>query len=848
MEATMVTLVLLAEGRKRKVPFPRNAGFEELKSLLAREFAPKTIVEFSYMSDGDVFASAATPNAAPSPTSTQSPPPNEPPLSAHADTPNEPSLHSQSPPPDVDGAAVIPLDEPPPADRRSERATQPAHNAPADEVDEGAVPPEPLPPPLATQPAPNEPLNAPADDVGDGAVHLESLPTQQPLNAPADDVDGAVALELIPPLAMCTLRLEAVGLPPRMVEIAPDEAEAMRLEEFMGLLAVDPMWIPTKPTQLIHTPTRLPSHIPGAGLVDSPESLHAVLRASLTQPVVLQVPLQPTKAERLKLKRQQKRKGKQQQEGQQPQEADGLEEAAAVADASVEASPTAPTPAGQTASSPLDDQIALLAARLGASPTDLLAHPDTTQAVLTDIACLASGDPTKMLPLLGRALVDPLVRLLAARSDLPTSSPALAETLFSTIATLSVTPENRAAYGRAAFGRAGATYWLVKMLAASPDLPRTHPEQAVKLYRAIATLAVDPQNQTMFLRDGIVAPFVRMLVDHPDLPVRCPAVAEWYFMALTRLTSDPEGQNAFWGAEIVPPLFRVLRDSFDLVATSPNVAQWLFHAIANLAMANEHRAAFVPAGVVTPLIRLLDAHPDMPQTHLDPARRIFLALANLADHSENLVPFARAGAVPALAKLLAANPNLLVAHSGIAQLAFDTISVLAIDPANRSAFGRAGVVLLLSRMLVQSDLTTPHPIVLEQFLAAIANLAADPENKQAFGRAGVSAPLVGLLGYSLPPAISRHLLRAISNLLIESADNYCFFVRDGIIPALLRLLPTLTTPDPVVAEQFTRVVIMLLWDPENRVPLTSVRPYLQRFRELFGVASELVEVALAMFD
>ncbi|KAJ4457463.1 hypothetical protein PAPYR_7052 [Paratrimastix pyriformis] len=52
METRRLLLEVEVEGRIRSVSFPRNAGFEAIKSVLAREFAPKSLVGVSYLSDG----------------------------------------------------------------------------------------------------------------------------------------------------------------------------------------------------------------------------------------------------------------------------------------------------------------------------------------------------------------------------------------------------------------------------------------------------------------------------------------------------------------------------------------------------------------------------------------------------------------------------------------------------------------------------------------------------------------------------------------------------------------------------------------------------------------------------
>ncbi|KAJ4457997.1 hypothetical protein PAPYR_6395 [Paratrimastix pyriformis] len=56
MATQKVVLILTCEGKtKRKVLFPKDAGFEAFKTLIARQFAPESVDEISYVYEGETF-------------------------------------------------------------------------------------------------------------------------------------------------------------------------------------------------------------------------------------------------------------------------------------------------------------------------------------------------------------------------------------------------------------------------------------------------------------------------------------------------------------------------------------------------------------------------------------------------------------------------------------------------------------------------------------------------------------------------------------------------------------------------------------------------------------------------
>ncbi|KAJ4459496.1 hypothetical protein PAPYR_4551 [Paratrimastix pyriformis] len=661
-------LVLTVEGaRKRRVPFPRNAGFEALKSLIAREFAPKSLVEISYQSDGDVFAIAADESL----------------KDYLQENPLPPLCITLSSV--VTQAAVTPnltitsaMEISAPASLPQARAMETAGAA----APESSLQPQPLPGTDNARQAPNE---------------------QQPPAPP---------LEPRPPLAMCTLRLEAIGLPPRTVEIAPDWVEAMRLEEFMGLLTVEFEGRPVAGAPAIGAS---PETI--TGLVDSAESLHVLLRASLAQPVVLQVPLQPlppTAAEAERKKKIKKPK---------PRMVDAGQPVVV---------PTAPRPEEDR-----NGKIRALAAGLAVPVDSLLANLSATTRLLYEAYCLMRGDE-KAASLLGRAgAVTSLARLLrAVPSDLPTTNPGMAQALFAALVYLSDVLAT-------SLRRAGVVAPLVGLIA-HPTLPTANHDAVSLLFEVLRHSVANPENCAAFARAGVVAPLVRLLTVLPGLPAIDPDAAEELFKAISFLAFYPRICASFGRAGrrdahrpspaahrkplsslvragVVAPLVGLLTAHPGLTTASPAVAEMLLLSIHNLLA--DHRTSFISVGVVAPLVGLLTAHLDLPTTNPALAQKLLCAIANIAADPEHRASLGRAGTVAPLVGMLNSNPDLA---TGVAGPLFSAIASLSADPATMKAFVSAGVVAPLVRLLTHLPITSPR--VADELLRLLRALSVDPQS------------------------------------------------------------------------------------------------------------------------
>ncbi|KAJ4459445.1 hypothetical protein PAPYR_4491 [Paratrimastix pyriformis] len=559
-----VLLVLLVEGaRNRRVLFHKNVGFEALKSMLAREFAPESVVEITYsLSDGNVFAIAA------------------------------------------------------------------------DDSLEAYWQENPLPPLKIT-------LTSVAASRHRQQAHRRRQPgqqQQQPLE-PSQHPNPIRGAEPLPPLAMCTLRLEAIGLPPRTVEIAPDRVEAMRLEEFMGLLAAQFEGRPVAGAPAIGS---APEAV--TGLVDSAESLHSVLRASLAQPVVLQVPLRPlpptaAKAERKKLKRQ-KQKEQQKEQKKQPPLPRRINRPLLLI--------TGEAAAPGLREDPVDGEtggIETAADSSGGSdvPAD---DPSRVSWLLFETVRLVQDEKSVTPPERARLVASVAKLLTTVRTDLPTSNPSLAELLFVVVGRLAVDPESRAA-----FGRAGVVGPLVSMLT---GLPTSNPASAEWLFGDIANLAIDSENRTSFGQAGVVGPLVKFLVAHPNLPTTHPAVAEKLLGAIRTISMEAENRAAFGRAGVIGPLVGLLNAHPDLPATNPAVAEVLLDTIARLSEDPANVASFCRAGVVAPLVRLLSRLPTASPGVTNQLLRVVIRLS--AD--PNLCS-CLAAACPQLERFPGANPELV---------------------------------------------------------------------------------------------------------------------------------------------------------------------------------------------
>ncbi|KAJ4459453.1 hypothetical protein PAPYR_4499 [Paratrimastix pyriformis] len=843
-----VTLVLDVEGaKKRRVPFVKNAGFEALKLMIGREYATKSIVEIGYLSDGDLFAIAGD-DSLEGYLQENPLPPLKITLSSMPMTAAPPTISTLTP--TGPSTAVTGISAPPPQAQsnlptettRAEAAIGPAtaaaHSAPA-----------------APTPAPPIP----------GADDMVKPTAKKPPSTPP--------LEPLPPLAMCTLRLEAAGMPPQTVEIDPEEAEDMGLLDFMKLMAVR-----FEGRIVTGAPAIGASSGDVTGLVDSAKTVRAVMRASRVHPVVLLVPLLPLrpqppqpsqpsqpsqpppadKAERKKLKKKQKPKEQRRTAESQPAEGAAAPPGRGQASAPPRGGP--PDPA----------RLKALVSRLSAPVDTLLADPNATTAFLYEIGHLIREDE-KTAALLGQAgIVAPLVKLLDVRTNLP---PEVAGLVLVAIACLSMDPGNRTA-----FGRAGVAATLVGLL--GTGLPATGPPRLAEvLLRTVAILADhDPQNKASLERAGIAPSLVGLLSAHPDLLTATPGVAEQLFMAIGNIADDPKHGAAFGRAGVAAPLARMLIANPNLPTTCPGAAEQFLGALANLSMVPEIRTAFERAGVAAPLVRLLSGNPSagisekllltIANLSADQANKtalwrarvvaplvglltsrpnglVFDAMANLSVDPEIGAAFGRAGVAAPLVRLLNAFPDLPFTAPAVAEELLATVANLSTDAENRTSLGRAGAVTPLIRLLTHGELFTTQPGVAERLLLSIANLSGDSENSIAFGRAGVAAPLVGLLAHPNLPALSEHLFRAIANLSAEP-KNLPAFVSAGVVGPLVRLLPHMPIANTVVAEQLLRVIFMLSNDPGCRAAFGNVRPVLQRLL-IRGVDPDLVSAVMDLF-
>ncbi|KAJ4455084.1 hypothetical protein PAPYR_10027 [Paratrimastix pyriformis] len=459
----------------------------------------------------------------------------------------------------------------------------------------------------------------------------------------------------------------------------------------------------------------------------------------------------------------------------------------------------------------------------------LLQCPEVTSrpAVLVDLlrALNTMCDPkhegsAKPRAALGKAgVAAPLVGLLTAHPDLPTTNPALAEQLLRAISLLAVDDENEAS-----FGRAGVATPLVRLLTAHPDLPATNPALAERLLRAIINLTVNKDNKTSFGRAGVAAPLVGLLTAHPNLPATSPAMAEQLLRAIRSLAVDDENEASFGRAGVATPLVGLLTSHPNLPATNPALAEELLRALANLTVNKDNKTSFGRAGVATPLVGLLTAHPNLPTTSPAVAEQLLRSIANLSVDDENKALFGRAGVVDPLVGLLTAHPNLPTTSPAVVQPVLWAISNLSCNDQNQPLFGRAGVATPLVRLLKDHpNLPATNPALAEQLLRAISNLSADNSNEASFGRAGVATPLVGLLTahpnlLATSPALAQQLLRALVNLTVNK-DNKTSFGRAGVAAPLVGLLtahPNLPTTSPAVAEQLLRSIANLSVDDENK--------------------------------
>ncbi|KAJ4454443.1 hypothetical protein PAPYR_10862 [Paratrimastix pyriformis] len=619
---------------------------------------------------------------------------------------------------------------------------------------------------------------------------------------------------------MCALRLEAIGLPPRTVEIPPGQVDSMQLEDFMGLLA---------------------AQFEGRSVAGAP-----AIGASAG--AVTGTPASPAtttaKSQRNKLKKQQKKQKLQHRKAAaqvvdamaarlavpvdrllaehvstaalledmvnllQDDEAAGalLGRAGVVAPLVrlLAAAPANLTTTRPALAAPLLTAIALLSledgnmtclARAGvadplvrlltAAPTDLpYDNFDVARALVGTVALLA-GDPKIRASLGNAGVAAPLVRLLVANPDLATTNCDVAEELFRAFSHLAQ-PTNRVSFDAAIAAP------LVRLLVAHPDLPTTQPEVAEMLLGAISNLALDPGLSGPFGRAGVAAPMVKLLNTHPDLPASNPALAEALLRAICNLSRNTELSTPLGLAGVVPPLVRLLAVHPHFLTTSPEVAEVVLGSIANLAI--ENGASFGQAGVAAPLVRILTAVPsDLPTAMPNVAEVLLGAIINLVEEvPENTVAFGRAGVVAPLVGLLNTRPEL---PDRVAAKLLILISCLADDPEIRKAFGRAGVADPLVRMLsAHPDLPIARPAVAEGLFRASASLADDPENSASFGRAGIAAPL---------------LLDVIAHLSFLDSESKVAFGRAGVAAPLVRLLtthPDLPTTNPDAAWMVLRAI------------------------------------------
>ncbi|KAJ4456505.1 hypothetical protein PAPYR_8244 [Paratrimastix pyriformis] len=678
-----VMLVLSVEGAKnRRVPFFRNSGFESLKSMLAREYAPDSIAEISYsLTNGDVFAIAGDDSlegyleeiplphlkvslaaAPPLPAAaalTAAPP------TAHSDLPTvaETLLLGEITNLRVGAETTNGIAEQPPEPQQlPARAT-------ATETQTAAAAAIVAAPPAAA-PESAQPLGA-----SDDAMQTPAEPTPS-------GGETAPPEPSLPPLAMCTLQLEAIGLPPRTVEITSDQADSMRFDDFKRLLAAQ-----FEGRTLAGAPAIGPASGAVTGLVDSEEALHQLLRDSLARPVVLQVPLQQAEQ-----KKQQKTKRKKHKE--QPHPADEPQQAAVgVGLGARQREVAGGVPVGSRARRVrrLLDEFA--------TPVDI-ADPKTGR-LLSEVIDLVHGQEKNAAELAG--VVAPLARLLAAvPTNLPTIDPVLAALVFAAIASLAVHAENRLA-----FLRAHVAHPLVRLLSANLDPPIIRLGTVVfELVGTIANLSIDPEDSFYFRQTGVAAPLVKLLIANTNLLAN-PVAAERFLTACHNISADPVNKASF-GPEVAAPIVRLLKATPDLFAINPIVAAVFLGVIANLSTPGDSvGVAFGRAGVALPLARLLTtARPDLPTTSSDLALELLRACANLLmTDPTSMATFGSAGVAGPLVGMLTAHPNLPVTHPEVAEQLLRVAFMLSMDPRNRTSLAPARPCLLHFR-------TLPAPLII----------------------------------------------------------------------------------------------------------------------------------------
>ncbi|KAJ4457996.1 hypothetical protein PAPYR_6394 [Paratrimastix pyriformis] len=287
MATQKIALILTCEGKpKRKVLFPKDAGFEAFKTLIARQFVPESVDEISYMYEGETFGidtdgtleGYLLENTLPHLMITLSP--------SHGET------ATAGPPP---RAAVT----------NALKAISNDDHSVSVAPDSTTAPPQQPASPSAAAAHTNSDPNPPATTTKPPVAATGTKSTADQVSNPA--------LDPLPALPMCTVHLEASGHPPKTVEIPPEQARSMRLEDFMGLLTAQ-----YEGHAVNGAPAVVASTGGISGLVDSPEALHALLTTSLFRPGLLRIPLVPLRAKAEQKKPKKKQKGKEPKAGDAP--------------------------------------------------------------------------------------------------------------------------------------------------------------------------------------------------------------------------------------------------------------------------------------------------------------------------------------------------------------------------------------------------------------------------------------------------------------------------------------------------------------------------------------------------
>ncbi|KAJ4461519.1 hypothetical protein PAPYR_2107 [Paratrimastix pyriformis] len=401
----------------------------------------------------------------------------------------------------------------------------------------------------------------------------------------------------LPPLPMCALRLEAVGYPPKTVEIPPERATAMGLKEFQELITGQFDGQPVDGAA---------AEVPG-GITDSEDALHALLAAGpaeVTVRVLLRPP--PTKTERKKLKKQRQK--------------------AAIVAAATAAAAAAATSEVTTGPEACPDEVEEAQA----------AAPRNPRKKKKKLTC-SSNPPTAETD--GESESDdgdlwgpyaPLVQLLETthpENKIVQHPPICSSSTHIIIPTKAMIncPQFASVFLRgltAAGCKVPAGFLashLVGQLVALPNIISTNPAAAEAAYMAIALTSQDhPRDAAAFCRAGVAPPLVASLAAHPALVTTHPSLAGRLLEAIFSLIREDQAAHArlFAQAGVVPPLAAILAANRAALLASPHLATRFFGILSYLSTEDDVADQMVRAQIPELLVGLLRDDPTRPTVHL----------------------------------------------------------------------------------------------------------------------------------------------------------------------------------------------------------------------------------------